>query len=165
MDLVAIAIAGIGFFIAVVTVAILLVRWRRHQFRFSMRAMLLASAIIGCAIFAILKFVSPIVAHRLAVQRIYDSGGAVLFGEDAGTIPPGGLYSDLRKDNPWRNVAIVHAQNDQEATASAQQLMHLPEATCLFLGRSVSDGGLAEIGDSGRHPSLATIDFFLRRQS
>jgi hypothetical protein len=163
MDLVVITSAGAGIIIAVLALVILLIRWRRHQFRFSMRAMLAACTVVGCVLFAILRFVSPIIAHRWAIQEIYDSGGAVLFHQEDGGIPPGGIYSDPDKDNPWRGVDIVHAGNDGEAVSAARQLKHLPEATSLYLGKSVTDTGLAAIGDAGPHPSLASIDFFSHR--
>ena len=119
--------------------------------------MLLACTLVGCALFVIIRFVEPIIRHRMAIQYIYSSGGAVLFRED--DRPNfGGIYSDPTKDNPWRDVGMVHARSDTEAIAVARQLKYLPETECLYLKGGVSDKGLAAICDSEPTPSFDTID-------
>lgn len=120
-----------------------------------MRAILLAFMLIGCALFAILRFVVPTVTHRWAIDNIYGSGGAVLFREDYQ--PNSGSIYSPDNANPWRDVAIVHARNDKEAVAVARELKHLPEAECMFLG-GVSDTGLTAICDSEPGSAFDTLD-------
>jgi hypothetical protein len=148
MDIVVIAIASTGILVAIATAIAFFIRWRRNRYRFSLRAMFFLVTLVGCVIFATMRFVVPIVSHRWAVQNIYSSGGGLLFRDDYEP-DSGQIYSDPRKANPWREVLIVHISNDGEAVAAAKQLKHLPEVECLFLGAGVSDKGLAAICDSG----------------
>src|ERR1043165_9568197 len=98
MDLIVIAVAGAASLVVLLAAVVLLIRWRRNRYRFSSHALLLLFVLIGCSLSALMRFVLPSVAHRLAIQNIYDSGGSVLFREDYNRDPTN-LYSDPRKDS------------------------------------------------------------------
>jgi hypothetical protein len=160
MDLIVLIAVTLTFLIAAIAIVMLLVRWHRNHFRFSMRAMLLTCTIIACTLFALLRFVLPLVAHRWAIQQVYESGGAVLFRKDEDKVTSGGsFYSDLDADNPWQDVAFLHAKSDAVALTVAEQLRRLPEADSLYLSAGVSDVGLAAICDAGTQSSMEMIDF------
>jgi hypothetical protein len=157
MDLIVIAVAGAAVLLVVLAAIILLIRWRRNRFRFSIRSLLLLFALIGAALFALMRFVTPIVAHRWAIKNIYDSGGGLLFREDYNP-DSSTVYSDKRKANQWRDVLILHLGNDQEAMTVASQLKRLPEAEQITLSSRVTDNGLAAICNNGMNSSISIVE-------
>jgi hypothetical protein len=104
-----------------------------------------------------MHWIAPMVAHRWAIQNIYNSGGAVLFRGDwqSGS---GNIYSDPSKANPWRDVSILHARSDAHAMTVSRELRHLPEADELFLTSGVTNVGLAELCDNADQSSIANVE-------
>src|SRR5262245_40766672 len=104
MDLLVFILAALLGLLALIVAGMQFVRWRRNRYRFSVRALLVSFLILGCALFASLHWIAPMIAHRWAIQNIYSSGGAVLFRDD---FQPGSgnIYSDPSKANPWRGVS------------------------------------------------------------
>lgn len=156
MDVVVIpAVATTAAIALIIGVAALFSRWRRNRYRISLRAVLLLFVLVSLATYAILHHLVPLVAHRRAVNRIYISGGAVLFRADFDS-NSGQFYSGV-DSNPWGDVLMVHVRSNAEAAGIAPQLKHLPEVEVLNLG-GVTDHGLIEICNSGASEALETIN-------
>jgi hypothetical protein len=156
-DVVVIAALAAAAIVAVGAAIVFLVRWRRNRFQFSIRTLLVSFVAFGCPLFAYMHWIAPMVAHRWAIQNIYNSGGAVLF---RGDFQPGSgnIYSDPSKANPWRGVSILHARSDAHAMAVSRELRHLPEADELFLTGGVTNVGLAALCDNADQSSIATVE-------
>src|SRR4051812_24171088 len=157
MDLVVIVAAGATAIIALLTVVMLLIRWRRNEYRFSLRKLLAAFAIAACGLFGVMRFVMPIVAHRWAVYNIDRSNGRIQFREDVGP-DEHSFQRSIDSRNRWRDVASVVASNDAEAITVAAQLRHLPEVQQVHLFDNVTDAGLVALCSIGSHPSLEGIE-------
>src|SRR6476660_9332942 len=99
-DIAIIAVLVVAAIAAVIVAIALLMRWRRNRFQFSLRTMLVSFAVLGCALFVILRWIAPAVAHRWAIENIYSSGGAILFRDDFQS-GSANIYSDPSTANPW----------------------------------------------------------------
>src|SRR5262245_36312976 len=101
MDLIVAIAATITLLIAAIAIVVLFNSWRRVHFRFGTRTMLLTCAFVAGTLFLILRFVSPLIAHRWAVQQIYNSGSTILFRKDVDRVDSGtNFFGDRNKDNP-----------------------------------------------------------------
>lgn len=106
--------------------------WRRRRYRFSLGALLLATALIAYALFVTLYHAAPTFKQRWAIRQIESAGGAVVF-------------QDRERDGRRVDLRNVSASNDVEALVVAQHLNRLPEVKTVFLSSGVSDTGLQAV--------------------
>ena len=138
MDSIVLGITLVTVLIAVVVAGKLFIRWRRNRYRFSMRAQLLAFAVVGCGLFAILRLVVPTLEHRWAIRQIHVSGATTRFPEDYASYEEQqqpGYQSSRNRRNYWRNVSRICVSGDREAIAVARQLTAIPELESVDLSR------------------------------
>jgi Leucine Rich repeat len=157
MDVIVLAIAVVTVIIMLAVAGFLLIRWRRHQYRFSMRALMLTVAVVAGGLTVVLQFILPKFEHRWAVHQIYISGGRVNFPDDSEREEHD--YDPRRLlRNYWRGVSSINVGGDQEAIAVAKLLESIPELQMVrFYG--VTDAGLEAICQMGPYPSLVALDF------
>ena len=161
MDLLTLGALGIVILTTLFISAVVFLFWRRRRYRFSLRGLLVAFALVGCMLTAWIRFAQPIVEHRWAVEQVRLSGGRFLFRADYEAEGfPNFAHSDA---NHWRDVLVVDVRNDQNAGAVAAQLGRMPEVEGLCFGRGVTDAGLAAICEIGSHPSLEYLNLINSR--
>jgi hypothetical protein len=157
MDILVLSIVAVLSFLILIAAGLLLRRWRRNGYRFSLRKLLAAFAVIACGLFGVMRFLMPTITHRWAVYNIDRSNGRVLFRQDVGP-DEHSLQRSIDSRNRWRDVESVVASNDAEAIAVAAQLRHLPEVHQVHLFDKVTDAGIAAVCSIGSHPSLEGIE-------
>jgi hypothetical protein len=162
MDAIVLGTTLVTVLIAFVVAGKLFIRWRRNSYRFNMRALLLAFAIVGCGLFVILRMVVPTFEHRWAIRQIHVSGATTRFPEDHASyeeqqLP--GYQSSRDRRNYWRDVSTICVSGDREAIAVARQIASVPELESVDLN-GVTDVGLEAICQAAPQTSLKLIGLY-----
>ncbi len=157
MDVIVLGTTAVALLAALVVGVVLLVRWRRRRYRFSLRALLLTFLVVGCGLFAVQRFLLPVLQHRWAIWQIHSAGGSITPEdfEDAHLRPP----NHWQSQNIWSGVSDVAADGDREAIAVAQHLASVPELQCANL-HYVTDAGLEAICRAAPHTSISNIGLY-----
>jgi Leucine Rich repeat len=162
MDSIVLGTTLVTVLVAVVVAGKLFIRWRHNRYRFSMRALLLAFAVVGCGLFAILRLAVPPFEHRWAIRQIHVSGATTRFPEDNASYEEKqkpGYQSSRDRRNYWRDVNTIRVSGDREAIAVAGQLTSIPELQSVDLF-GITDVGLEAICHVAPHTSLELICLF-----
>ncbi len=89
---------------------------RPRRLRFSLRALLITIAVVAAMLVIANNYLRPKIEHRIAVGRIFDSGGAIWFqdkSQEAGLQNP--YTTPGLKLNLWSNVDSIDIKNDAQA--------------------------------------------------
>ncbi len=135
-------------------------RWSR-RLRFSLRTLLITIAIVAVVLVVANYYVRPKLEHRIAVGRIFNSGGAIWFqdkSQDDGLQNP---YTTPKLNlNLWGNANSIDVKNDAQAIVISRELGRIPEAGGIEFGRGVTDVGLTAVCESSNCDAVVSVSFF-----
>ncbi len=144
MDLLPITLVAGEITLIVGACAWILFSWCRHR-RFSLRALLSATALVAFTLFVIVYHAIPLASQRLAIRQIRAAGGEITFREE------------LEDNSRQVKVRRVFADTDQQAFVVAQELERLPQFKSVVLSAFVTDAGVQAICETRRPLSLEAL--------
>ncbi|MFO0790501.1 MAG: hypothetical protein U0805_13685 [Pirellulales bacterium] len=131
----------------------------RFRPRFSLRTVFVTFSVIAGVLVVANVYVRPRIERRIAVGRVFGSGGMVWFENPAEEIGADNPYTTPAL-NLWGTVDSIDIKNDAQAMVVAQEARRIPELGGIEFGRGVTNVGVAAICDSPDCDSIESLSFF-----
>jgi hypothetical protein len=116
-------------------------RWRRSGYRFSLLALLLATAFVSLTLYVVIDFVLPTVERHRAIEFVRRSRGQFYrasFNQD-------GTPNPIYVRSAWESAEFVVLEDDAAVASSAHALGQIPELKSISFGQRVTDAGIKKI--------------------
>jgi len=119
----------------------------------------MATAVVAAVLVVVNNYVRPKVERRVAVGRIFNSGGAVWFKDKSQDIGVENPYT-AKTLNLWRMADSIDVKNDAQAIVVSQELARIPELGAIEFGRGVTDIGLSAVCNSRNVEAIVAISLW-----